>query len=173
LGAGKSTVSRLVATAFERSVHLQADDFMAAIVRGWLDPGSPDGAPQNLAVGAALAVSAMSFATYGYTTVVDGTLFPDGVKGLAAACTTRGLSCHYVVLTANLDTCWSRASGRGPGRWPLERDPFIALHARFAGLDLPARHVVDASGTREATSDAVLDAFRAGRLAVGQPSSTP
>lgn len=165
-GVGKTTVSRLVAAAFERSVHLQADDLMASIVSGWVDPNLPEAAPQNEAIGGVLAVSAMSFAQDGYTTVVDGFLFPEGVAGLAAACTSRSLSCHYVVLTADLGTCWVRARSRGEGRWPLEFSPFAAVHVRFDDLDLDRRHMVEATGSPEAARDAVLSAFRTGRLIV-------
>jgi predicted kinase len=172
-GVGKSTVSRLVAGTFDRSVHLQTDDLMASVVSGWIDPNLPEAEQQNEAMGAALAVSAMRFAEDGYTTVVDGYLFPDGVDGLAAACAARGLSCHYVVLTADLDTCWERASGRGEGRWPLEPQPFAAVHARFANLELDERHVVDATGSPETTCEAVLSAFRAGRLITTEQPSAP
>jgi predicted kinase len=161
---GKTTVSRLVAAAFDRSVHLQADDLMASIVSGWVDPNLPEAEQQNEAIGGVLAVSAMSFAQDGYMTVVDGYLFPEGVEGLAAACTSRGLSCHYVVLTADLDTCWVRASRRGEGRWPLEFSPFAAVHRRFDDLDLDPRHMVEATGSPEAARDAVLSAFRTGHL---------
>lgn len=171
-GVGKSTVSGLVATAFDRSVRLKADDFMASVVSGWVDPGSPEGGPQNWAVGAALAVSAMSFAQEGYTTVVDGNIFPDGVDGLAAGCEARGLSCHYVVLTLDLDTCWTRASGRGEGRWPLEYPPFAALHAKWTELDLRQRYVVPATGCPDSLRDSVMSAFRLGHLVVGGPPST-
>jgi predicted kinase len=163
-GVGKTTISHLVAATFERSVHLRADDFMASVVSGWVDPNLPAAAAQNEAVGGALAVSAMGFAQDGYTTVVDGYLFPDGVDGLAAACTARDLACHYVVLRADLDTCWARASARGEGRWPLEYEPFAAVHARFAALELDDRYEVDAASTPDDVRDAVLDAFRAGRL---------
>ena len=170
-GVGKSTVSRLVAAAFDRSIHLPTDDLMAWIVRGWVDPNLPEAEAQNQAIGAALAVSAMSFADDGYTTVVDGYLFPEGVDGLAVACAARGLSCHYVVLTADLDTCWARARTRGEGRWPLEFPSFAAVHARFATLELDERHVVEATESPEAVCDAVLAAFRTGRLvATERPS---
>ena len=173
LGVGKSTVSRLVAAAFHRSVQLKVDDFMAAVVSGWVDPNLPEAEQQNEAVGAALAVSAMGFAEHGYTTVVDGYFFPDGVDGLAAACAARGLSCHYVVLTADIDTCWARAVGRGVGRWPLEFQPFAELHAKFAVLDLDQQHVVDATGPPAAVRDAVLAALQAGRLnATGESHPT-
>jgi predicted kinase len=171
-GAGKSTVSRLIAAAFDRSVHVNVDDILASIVSGWVDPNVPEAERQNEAVGSVVAVSAMRFAQAGYTTVVDGYLFPDGVAGLAAACAARGLSCHYVVLIADLDTCWARASGRGEGRWPLELQPFATLHGRFAALDLDERHVVDATASPEPVGDAVLSAFRAGRLiATGEPNT--
>jgi hypothetical protein len=162
-------VSRLVAAAFDRSVHLQADDLMACVVSGWVDPNLPEAAPQNQAIGAALAVSAMSFAQNGYTTVVDGYLFPEGVAGLADACVSSGLSCHYVVLTADLDTCWARASNRGEGRWPLEYPPFAAVHKKFDDLDLDERHLVEALASPESVCDAVLSAFRAGSLNATAP----
>jgi predicted kinase len=167
VGVGKTTVSRLVAAEFGRSVHLEIDDFMAAIVSGWVDPSTPEAAAQHEAVGGALAVSAMGFAGDGYTTVVDGHFFPGNVAGLAAACTARGIASHYVVLTASPETCWARARDRGAGRWPLEAEPVAALHTRFAALDVDPRHVVDASGTPDEARDAVLSAFRADRLGVG------
>jgi predicted kinase len=139
-GVGKTTVSRLVAGAFDRSIHVRTDDIMASVVSGWIDPNLPEAERQNEAIGGVVAVSAMSFAKDGYTTVVDGFLFPEGVAGLAEACASRGLSCHYVVLTADLDTCWARASSRGEGRWPLEFPPFAAVHAKFDNLDLDERH---------------------------------
>jgi threonine dehydrogenase-like Zn-dependent dehydrogenase len=111
-------------------------------------------------------VSAMGFANDGYTTVVDGYLFPDGVAGLAAACGQRGLSCHYAVVSADLDTCWRRAAARGEGRWPLEFDPFARVHARFNQLDLDVRHVIDATGSADTVSEALLAAYKAGKLAL-------
>ena len=56
-GVGKSTVSRLVAAEFDRSVHLNTDDFMAAVVGGWVDPNLPGADQQNQAVGGAFAVA--------------------------------------------------------------------------------------------------------------------
>jgi predicted kinase len=166
-GVGKSTVSHLVAGAFDRSVHLQIDDFMASVVSGWVDPNSPQSESQNWAVGAALATSAMSFAEHGYTTIVDGHFFPENAGGLALASAARGLSCHYAVLTSDLDTCWTRASNRVGNRWPLEFEPFASLHGRFAAIDVPQRCVVTTAGSPESARDAVLTAFRSGDLALG------
>lgn len=89
-GVGKSTIAHLVAAAFERSVHLNTDDLMASVVSGWVDPNLPEAEHQNAAIGGVVAVSAMGFANDGYTTVVDGYLFPDGVVGLAAGAGAEG-----------------------------------------------------------------------------------
>jgi predicted kinase len=169
-GVGKSTVSRLVAAAFDRSVHLKTDDIMGWVVSGWVDPNQPEGEHQNEAIGGAIAVAALGLAADGYSTVIDGTLFPDGVEGLATACVARHLSCHYVVLRADLDTCWARASARAEGRWPLEVRAFGQLHAKFGALDLPETHLVEAIGSPETVAAAVLASFHAGRLAVSNPS---
>jgi hypothetical protein len=98
--------------------------------------------------------------------VVDGYVFPDGAHGLATACAARNLACHYVVLAADLDTCWTRASSRGARRWPLEFESFAATHERFASLHLDPRQVADASRPAESVGEAVLAAYRAGALVV-------
>jgi len=168
-GVGKSTVSRLLAAQFDRSVHLQIDDLMASVVSGWVDPALPEADLQNEAVGGAAAVAAMGFAQDGYTAVVDGYLFPDGVSGLADACRRRHLSCHYVVLNADIQTCWTRASGRPEGRWPLEPEPVARVHARFADCGVDETHLVDATADADHVASLVLAAFRDGKLTVTEP----
>ncbi len=165
-GVGKSTVSRLLAAGFERSVHLQIDDFMGSVVSGWVDPNLPEAAPQNVAVGAAFASAALSFASHGYTTILDGHFFPENAHGLAVAGAVRGVPCHYVVLTADLETCWARARRRVGGRWPLELAPFAALHARFAALGVPERCVDATTGSPESVRDEALRRLHSGGLAV-------
>jgi len=44
------------------------------------------------------------------------------------------------------------------------------VHARVLDLELDDRHVVDASGSAETVSAAVLSAFRSGRLVVSGAS---
>ncbi|HEY3833400.1 MAG TPA: hypothetical protein VGO03_13975 [Acidimicrobiia bacterium] len=93
-------MSRFVAAALDRSVVVDTDAFLGSIVRGWVDPNRPEASQQHEAVGAAFAVSAITFAAHGYAAVVDGYVFPDGAHGLATACAARNLACHYVVLAA-------------------------------------------------------------------------
>jgi len=46
-GVGKSTVGSLVAAEFSRSVHLRADDLMASVVGGFVDPNLAEAEPQR------------------------------------------------------------------------------------------------------------------------------
>ena len=54
-GAGKTTVARLVADAFDPSVHLPADDFWRYIRSGYAAPWQPQSQAQNTVVIDALA----------------------------------------------------------------------------------------------------------------------
>ena len=71
-----------------------------------------------------------------------------------------------MVMGDSWQPCWARATARGPGRWPLLFEPFAGVHARFTQLHLDDRFVIDAGGSPDAVSEAVLAAFREGRLTV-------
>lgn len=162
-GAGKTTVGRRVAGAFDPSVHIRADDFWPCIVSGWVEPWLPESAHQNDVFGGALAAAAMQFAQGGYTVVVDGHVFPEGLEGLAEACKLRGVPLHYAVLRTDLATCLSRMTQRRPGDTD-DRASLARLHARFADLDDHEANVIDASAAPEEVAEALLSAFTARRL---------
>ncbi|MGH9126966.1 MAG: AAA family ATPase [Acidimicrobiales bacterium] len=163
-GAGKSTVSRLVASAYDKSAHVRADDVtFGVIVNGWVEPWLPESAHQNEVLGGAMTAAAMQFALGGYTVVVDGHMFPDGLEGMAEMCARRSVPLHYVVLRADLETCLARATSRGMGERPDPR-PFAALHAKFVDLGAHEANVIEAIGPPEEVAAAVLAAFRSGRL---------
>jgi thymidylate kinase len=173
-GAGKTTVSRLVADAFEPSVHIRMDAFMPSVVRGWIDPWLPEAEHQNRVLGGAVAAAAIQFAVGGYTVVLDGNLFPDGVKGLAQMAAARRVSIHYVVLRPDLATCLDRidrrprvATGGRPEYEDFDdRNVFAALHDRYADLEEFGAHAVGGTGPAEEIAATVLPALSAGRFAV-------
>lgn len=121
-GAGKTTVGRLIAASFDKSVHIQIDAFMRFITNGWVDPWLSESASQNEVVGVSAAASAIQFALGGYTVVVDGHLFPEGAEGMAQLCRRRGIALHYAVLRSDLETCERRASPRGLGEGQFQAD---------------------------------------------------
>ncbi len=167
-GAGKTTVGRLVAAAFDLSVHIQPDVFMPFVVNGWVEPCPPDSAHQNHVVGGAVAGAALVFAQGGYKVVLAGHLFPEGLDGLAPWCARRGVPLHYAVLRPDLATCLTRVGQRRPGD-PDGLASFARLHARFADLGDREANVIETTGTPEEVAAAVLAAFSSGRLRVVMP----
>jgi adenylylsulfate kinase-like enzyme len=73
-GAGKTTVSRLLAEHFERGVHIEADVLQGLIVRGalWPDQEPRDEALNQLALRATnAAMLAANFFDHGFEVVID------------------------------------------------------------------------------------------------------
>jgi predicted kinase len=187
-GAGKTTVGRLVATAFDPSVHIRVDDFLTPFfVNGWIDPRRPESTQQSHVLGGATAAAALALAAGGYTTVFDGHLFPEGLAGLAQMCESHRVPLHYAVLRPDLATCVSRASQRAtsPDFQPQavfadfdisrseDLQSFAQFHARFADLGEHEGKVIDASAAPERVAQAVLAAFDSGELRVVAPLDQP
>jgi predicted kinase len=162
-GAGKTTVGRLVAAAFNPSAHIRTDDFWPFVVNGWVEPWLPESVHQNDVLGAAVAVAATQFAVGGYTVVIDGHFFQEGLDGLAQICSARGVSLHCAVLRADLATCLARVRQRRPSDAD-DPEPLVRLHGRFADLGAHEANVIDASGSPAEVAAALLSAFAAGRL---------
>lgn len=169
-GAGKTAVARLVAAAFESSVHIQADAYTPFVVNGWVEPWLPEAARQNDVLGGAIAAAALEFAVDGYTVVLDGHVFPEAVGALTRRSARRGVPVYYAVLRPNLETCLRRVSRRRAGD-PGDQGTFARLHARYSALGTYETHVVDATGTPEGIASAVLEAISSERLRVNEASS--
>ena len=61
-GAGKTTVARELAARFESSVHIENDQFFAAIRSGFVDPWLVASEGQNQVILRAAAAAAVEFA---------------------------------------------------------------------------------------------------------------
>ena len=169
-GAGKTTVGRLVAATFDPGVHLRMDVFMPFVVNGWIEPWLAESAHQNHVLGGAAAAAAIQFAEGGYTVVMDGHVFPDGLEGLTQWCVRRGVPLHYAVLRPDLPTCMSRVARREL-REPDDPESYARLHARYCDLGAREVNVIDAPGTPEEVATALLSAFADGRL-VANPAAS-
>lgn len=114
-GAGKTTVSRLLATRFGSGVHIEADALHGLIVRGALWPNEePRGdALSQLALRAAnAAMLAANFFDHGFTVVIDDVII--GKDRLAIY--ERHLAarpCTIVVLAPPVDVALARDENRG------------------------------------------------------------
>jgi predicted kinase len=159
VGAGKSTVSRLVAAELEPSVHIDADVFARFIAHGFIEQWRPEAAHQNEVLGGALAMAAIQFVEGGYSVLLDGHFFPDGFDGLAQACTTRGLAARYAVLRASRATCRARAEARSP---TPEARLLDDLHRRFEDLGRYEPNVVNAERSADQVAADILRGMRSG-----------
>jgi hypothetical protein len=74
--SGKTTVARLVASRFERSVHVEADRFFSFVVGGYVDPWDADSHEQNRVVMEVACEAARGYAAAGYATILEGMLIP-------------------------------------------------------------------------------------------------
>jgi predicted kinase len=112
-GAGKTTVSRLLAERFERGVHIESDQLQTLVVRGGL---WPDGEPQDEAQrqlrlrGRNACMLADSFFEAGFTVVVDDVVIGSRVDEFISAIHGRPL--RFVVLVPRLDVVQERDAAR-------------------------------------------------------------
>lgn len=156
MAAGKSTVARLLASHFERGVHLEGDVFRRSIVRG-REEMTPELSPE--AVGqvrlryrlAAAAADEYFAAGFGVAVedVVAGPMLADYLGMI------RSRPCHLVVLLPTLEAVVAREEGReqrGYAAWTVEQlyDGFADGTPRV-GLWLDTTEL-----TPEETVDAIL-----------------
>jgi tRNA uridine 5-carbamoylmethylation protein Kti12 len=145
-GSGKTTVARLLATKWQRSVHLESDRFFHFIQAGYVEPWKPESHEQNTTVMHVVAEAAASYARAGYFTIIDGIVSPQWfLDPLHDSLCAGRHSVAYAVLRAPLSTCLARASCRAAA--PLS-DATVVEHLwhDFAELGPLEPHVLD-SGT--------------------------
>lgn len=166
-GAGKSTVARLLADAYEPSVHLHTDDFWHYIRRGAIAAYLPEAHRQNEVVVGVLARAAFGYAAGGYTVVVDGIVGPWFLDSYREVRDETGVPMQYVVLRPDQDTTVLRATTRRGEHALTVPEPVRSLHRQFSGLGELEAHVVDSTGwTAEDTAARVLAGLRAGVYAL-------
>jgi predicted kinase len=145
-GSGKSTVARLVAERFERSVHLEADAFFHWIVGGFVEPWRPESHEQNTLVMRIVAEVAAAYAGGGYVTIVDGMLVPGWFyEPVTDVLQAAGLDVETAILRPPLADCLERASMRS-SRPMTDRAVVERLWNGFAGLGELERFVIDNGG---------------------------
>jgi len=155
-GAGKSTVSALVAEHFDRSALVRGDTFFGFVARGYLYPWLPESHEQNEVVTRATATAAGRYAEGGYTTVFDGMVGP---WFLPTFLTYSGLeTVHYAVLLPDPETCVARVRDREDHGF---RDESVTrqMHGSFATSTIDARHVFEGRGDASSVARDILERF--------------
>jgi len=137
-GAGKSTVSRRLADAFDPSVFVEGDAFFGFLATGAIQPWLPESDAQNEVVTEAASSCAGRFAR-DYATIYDGVVGPWFLPTFARA---SGLtSIEYVMLLPSVDRCLEGVRTRLNHVFSDE-DATRKMHHEFADAQIDDRHVL-------------------------------
>jgi len=160
-GSGKTTVARILASRFERAVHLVTDDFFHSIRSGYIDPWKPESREQNEVVMGIVGDAATNYAAAGYVTIVDGIIIPGWFyEPLHDRFEGAGLDVEAAILRPSLETCLSRSRSRSSPRTLADPAVVEQLWLEFSRLDALERHVIDTDAHEpEGTADAVIDGW--------------
>ena len=156
MAAGKSTVARLLASRFERGVHLEGDVFRRSIVSGRaeLNPDPSTEALEQLRLRYRLAAAAADgYFDAGFTValedVVAGPMLGDYRTMI------RGRPCHVIALVPSVEVVAAREAGRdhkGYGAWTVDR-----LYDEFVSGTPHVGHWLDTTNlTPEETVDEII-----------------
>jgi predicted kinase len=145
-GVGKTTVAAIFAGRAERTVHLETDRFFSFIRAGFIEPWKPESDEQNQLVMRTAAEAAASYATAGYTTVIEGIVIPRWTLGvIRETLETAGVPVAYAVLRAPHSVCASRVREREGDPDLLEPGVLAAISSEFEDLGEFERHAIDVS----------------------------
>ena len=146
MAAGKSTVARLLASRFERGVHLEGDLFRRSIVSGRADI-TPELAPEAVAQlrlrYRLAAAAADSYVDAGFTVALEDVVAGQMLDEYRTLIRSR--PCHLVVLLPSAEAVAAREAGRdqkGYGAWSVEElyDGFARATPRI-GIWLDSTHL--------------------------------
>jgi chloramphenicol 3-O-phosphotransferase len=131
MAAGKSTVGRLLASRFERGVHLEGDVFRRSIVSG-REEITPELAPEAVAQlrlrYRLAAAAADSYCEAGFTVALEDVVAGELLDEYREMIQSR--PCHVVVLLPSAEAVAAREAARehkGYGAWSV-----VELHGGFA-----------------------------------------
>lgn len=139
-GAGKSTVSRLLADSFERSVLVEGDAFFGFLAAGAIEPWLPESNAQNEVVTDVAGGAAGTFAQGGYDVVYDGIVGAWFLDRFLEATGLDGLD--YVVLLPTEDECVRRVEGR-TGHGFTDEAAARHMHRQFNERTVARQHILD------------------------------
>lgn len=159
-GAGKTTVSTLLADSFDPSVLVAGDEFFGFLCNGRIEPWLPESDRQNTTVIAAAAAACGEFVRGGYTVVYDGVVGPWFIEHFRRGTGLNRL--HYALLMPGEDKCVDRVRTR-------EAHPFADeeatrhMYGQFAGPSAAAGHLIG-DGEPDQLAEAIRAAVGRGEL---------
>lgn len=164
-GAGKSTVSALLASGFPASALVAGDEFFAFIKQGFVSPWLTEAHEQNRVVTQAAAAASGQLAQGDFTVVYDGVVGPWFVAEFVAACGVPRV--HYVILMPPEAVAIDRVRTR-QGHGFTDLDAARHMYRNFRDAEVDSRHVVATHpGDPQTVAQLVRQHMEAGRLLLG------
>lgn len=172
-GAGKSTVSRLLAeqSDYEASAHFHTDDFYSYICKGYIAPWLEDSGDQNEVVMEAIAASAQAYCRGGYEVFVDGMIGPWFLPRWLELART-GTDVRYIVLRPEEEATLRRAMEREKREeFPLTEEAVRQVWSSMSDLGEYEAHVLDTGGqTVEETVRIIQKRLACGEFRLSRPA---
>ena len=167
-GSGKSSVCESLCARYDRTVHLETDQFFAAIRMGFIKPWLAASDRQNRMVTRAAARAAVAYAQALYAVFVDAVVGPNLLPVYLDELREARVAVHFALLLPSLEVTLRRGREReAPLRVP---EPQLrALWEQFRGYGAFAGCTIDNSAmTPDQAADAVMSACGRGACLVQQ-----
>jgi len=169
-GAGKSAVAASLCERYDRTVHLETDDFFRSIRMGFVSPMRRESHRQNLMVSRAVARAATAYVDDLFAVFIDGVIGPHLLPAYVDELRAAQVPVHFALLLPTLDETLRRVRGRAADRMMPEAE-HRALYAQFAGYGNFAGITIDNTAmTADQAGDRVMEACGAGECLVLQPA---
>lgn len=169
-GAGKSSVCEALCERYDRTVHIETDDFFAAIRMGRINPMDPASDTQNRMIARAAARAATAYAEQQYGVFIDGVVSPHLLPIYLEELRSAGVPIQFVLLMPSVEVTLLRVEPRESTRRmdeTLQRE----LHRQFVASGSFAGWTLDNSDmTAEQAADAVMEACGRGDALVWSPA---
>ena len=168
-GAAKSSVARALCERYDRTVHIETDQFFAAIRMGLISPWKVESDRQNHMVSRAAARAAGAYAEDQFGVFIDGVIGPHLLPVYLRELAATGLPLHFVLLAPSVDAIVAR----GMSREDVMRVPPHLLrrgHEMFREWGAFAGVTIDnTSLTADQAADRVMEACDRGEALVQGP----
>ena len=143
-GSGKSTLAAALCGSTDNCVHLQTDQFFAAIRTGFISPWLEAAAQQNRTVVSAIAAAAAEFAAGGYFVVLDGVVLPWAREIYDRTMHDAGCEFGFLALLPTPAETMRRGLSRPVGHG-LTAEVYQEMHRQFEAAGFAPEEMLDST----------------------------
>lgn len=161
-GAGKSAVAEALCERYDRTVHIETDEFFGWIRMGFVQPMRPESSRQNVMISRAVARAATAYVQDLFAVFIDGVIGPHLLPVYVEELRGAAVPVHFVILRPTLEESMRRIAGR-PAERRLSREDHRQLHEQFERYgDFAGITIDNTTMTADQAADRVMEACGAG-----------